>query len=340
MKLNVGVVGATGLVGEIFLHLIEERRLPVGQIKLFASDRSAGQKRTVQGREFPVETLSAEGFRGLDVVFFSSGDDISKEWAPVAVSAGAVVIDNSAAFRLDSDKLLIVPEVNGHLLPKRGTPALIANPNCSTIQLVCALAPLLRDFGLESVHVASYQAVSGAGKLAHEELSQQLAAWGNHTSPQPPQVFPHPIAMNCIPQIGSFSDNGFCSEELKIMRESKKILGQSGFRISAMTVRIPAWNAHSEAVWVRLKKTATRDAIINSLKKQNGLVVEDDPSKGIYPTAVKYDGADPVGVGRIHQDLDDPNTWILWIVADNLRKGAALNGIQIAERIFDISPRS
>lgn len=334
---NVGVVGATGLVGELFLTLIAERRFPLGEVRLFASDRSVGLMRKVNGRDIRVETPSPGCFRGLDVVFFSSGDDVSKEWAPKAVAEGAVVIDNSAAFRMDEDKLLIVPEVNGHRLPARGTPALIANPNCSTIQLVCALDPLRRDFGLESVHVASYQAVSGAGKAAHDELISQLKAWPEGKTGTP-QVFPHPIAMNCIPQIGGFSDNGFCSEELKIMRESKKIMEDKSFRISAVTVRIPAWNAHSEAVWVRLKNKPSRTDVINSLKKQKGLVIEDDPKSASYPTALKFNGLNAVGVGRIHQDLDDPNTWILWIVADNLRKGAALNGLQIAEQIFDISP--
>lgn len=334
--LNVGVVGATGLVGELFLRLLEERRFPLGQLKLFASDRSKGQSRSCQGRSFPVEVQTLSGFDGLDVVFFSSGDDISKEWAPVAARAGAVVIDNSAAFRMDPDKILCVPEVNGHLLPKGRTGSIIANPNCSTIQLVVALNPLLQDFGLESVHVATYQAVSGGGKDAQNELAQQLSAWVSGSNPPSPQIFSHPIAMNCIPQIGGFQPNGFCSEEIKIMRETKKILGDNSFRVSAFTVRIPAWNTHSEVAWVRLKKAVDREQVLTSLKGQSGLLIEDEPLKSIYPTAHKYSDKDGVAVGRIHQDLDDPNTWILWVVADNLRKGAALNGIQIAERIFDI----
>ncbi len=338
--LNVGVVGATGLVGELFLRLLEERSFPLGRLKLFASDRSKGQTRTCQGKTVPVEVQTPDGFDGLDVVFFSSGDDISKEWAPVAARAGAVVIDNSAAFRMDSDKLLCVPEVNGHLLPKGRGGVIIANPNCSTIQLVCALQPLQKDFGLESVHVATYQAVSGGGKEAQNELAVQLKAWAAGESLPSPQIFPHPIAMNCIPQIGSFQDNGFCSEEIKIMRETKKIMGDSSFRVSAFTVRIPAWNAHSEVAWVRLKKQVEPEAVLAAIKKQSGLILEDEPKKGIYPTAHKYSDKDGVAVGRIHRDLDDPNTWILWIVSDNLRKGAALNGIQIAERIFDLKSGS
>lgn len=334
---NLGVVGATGMVGEVFLQLLQERKFPVKTLKLFASDRSAGQTRQFNGREIMVETLNEKCFDGLDLVFFSSGDDISREWGPKAVRAGAMAVDNSAAFRMDPEKLLVVPEVNGHLLQGR-KPALIANPNCSTIQLVVALNPLRKDFGLESVHVATYQAVSGAGRAGQEELGAQLKDWAQDAARKPanPQTFPHPIAMNAIPQIGSFQDNGFCTEELKIMRETKKILGDDSFRVSAFTVRIPAWNAHSEAAWVRLKRKATREEILASLHRQHGLTVEDNPKDAIYPLALNWSEKDPVAVGRIHQDLEDPQTWMLWIVADNLRKGAALNGIQIAERIFDI----
>ena len=336
--LPVGVVGATGMVGEVFLELLVERNFPVKKLKLFASLASQGQTRDFRGHKIPIDVLTDGCFKDLDLVFFSSGDDISKEWAPKAVADGAYAIDNSAAFRMDPKVSLCVPEVNAHTLDSGGktSPRIIANPNCSTIQLVVALKPLLSDFGLESVHVASYQAVSGAGKAGQEELMTQTKALSEGKNTPSPQTFPHPIAMNAVPQIGSFTPDGFCSEEVKIMNETKKILGRNDFRVSAFTVRIPAWNAHSEAVWVRLKKTVTRDEFISSLKNQPGLVVEDDPSKSIYPTARAYDGKDPVGVGRIHQDLDDPQTWIMWVVADNLRKGAALNGLQIAERIFDI----
>lgn len=338
-NLNVGIVGATGMVGETFLILLEERQFPVKSIKLFASERSAGQTRSFNGQDITVEVLKSGCFAGLDLVFFSSGDDISKEWGPQAVQSGAIAVDNSAAFRMDTATPLVVPEVNGDLLPKPGAAQLIANPNCSTIQLVVALKPLMQDFGLESVHVASYQAVSGAGREGQEELKGQLRAWAVNEAHPAPQTFPHEIAFNCIPQIGSFQASGFCSEEIKIMKETKKILRNPDVRVSAFTVRVPALNAHSEAVWVRLKKSATREQVLASLKSQTGLVIEDDPSKSVYPLALKWSAKDPVAVGRIHQDLDDPQTWILWIVADNLRKGAALNGLQIAERIFDISPR-
>lgn len=332
--LDVGVVGATGMVGEVFLDLLRERGFPVGRLKLFASDRSKGQTRIFRGEPVEIDTLTPDGFNGLDLVFFSSGDEISAEWAPIAVQSGAFAVDNSAAFRMDPSRLLCVPEVNGHLLPKPGQPALIANPNCSTIQLVLALRPLLRDFGIESVHVATYQAVSGAGKAGQEELAAQTKAWAAGESAPSPQTFPHPIAMNCIPQIGSFNAQGFCSEEMKIMRETKKILGNDKMRVSAFTVRVPAWNVHSEAAWVRLDKYVTREEMIASLSRQPGLQIKDDG----YPLALEFSGKDPVGVGRVHQDVDDPRTWLMWIVGDNLRKGAALNGIQIAERIFDITP--
>ncbi len=336
---NVGIVGATGMVGEVFLSLLEERDFPVATLKLFASDRSQGGTRKFKDRDLPVNTLSSGCFNGLDLVFFASGDEISKEWAPQAVSSGAIAIDTSATFRMSPDKLLIVPEVNGHLLPQRGTPTLIANPNCSTIQLVVALNPLHKDFGLESVHVATYQAVSGAGRAGQEELASQLKTWSAGSSSGTPQTFPHSIALNCIPEIGSFQENGFCSEEIKIMQESKKILGDSSFRVSAFTVRVPVWNGHCEAVWVRLKKSISRGDLLRSFKTQTGLVVEDNPKGHEYPLALNWSEKDPVAVGRIHQDLEDPQTWLMWIVSDNLRKGAALNGIQIAERIFDFNPR-
>lgn len=336
--INTGIVGATGMVGEVFLQLLEERRFPVGELRLFASEKSAGQARKFNGRDYSIAELGEGCFKGLDLVFFSSGDDISREWGPRAVKDGAFAVDNSAAFRMSGTHSLIVPEVNGDLLPKPGSAQLIANPNCSTIQLVLALAPLQRDFGLESVHVATYQAVSGAGRAGQEELAHQLKGWTPQSTPSGAKTFSHPIALNCIPEIGSFQANGFCSEETKIILESKKILRESNVRISAMTVRVPVWNAHSEAVWVRIKKSVTRDQILSSLKTQAGLSIDDNPSTHSYPLAAQVSGQDDVSVGRIHQDLDDPNTWLMWIVGDNLRKGAALNGLQIAERIFDLRP--
>lgn len=334
--MKLGVVGATGMVGEEFLKIMAQRKFPVDELRLFASDRSAGSKISYQGREWAVQTLRAGCFDGLELVFFSSGDDISRDWAPLAVKAGAFAVDNSAAFRMTDNITLCVPEVNGDLLPKKSTPQIIANPNCSTIQLVMALKPLDDQFGISDVKVSTYQAVSGAGKAAQSELLDQVSAHGSSNPPKP-QIFPHPIAFNCLPQIGSFNEQGFCGEETKIIRETKKILRRPDLKVSAWTVRVPALNSHSESTWITLKKPAKKADVISALKAMPGVVVVDDaanPSQ--YPTALTTSGQDPVYVGRIHEDLDSPGTWMLWIVSDNIRKGAALNGIQIAERIFDI----
>lgn len=337
--INVGLVGATGLVGEVFVQLMEEREFPVGELRPFASENSAGLKLRCQNREFAVQTLKPGCFEGLDLVFFSSGDDISLQWAPHAVECGAYAVDNSAAFRRDPDKLLLVPEVNGHLLNSLTGPAVIANPNCSTIQLVVALRPLAIQYGLESVRVASYQAVSGAGKAAKEELMAQVQAWLDHEELPAPKAFAQRIAFNCLPHIGSFAEDGFSSEEDKVIFETKKILGLSDLPVSAFTVRVPVWNGHSEAVWVTLKKEATLAEMQNTLRTGPGLVLMDDLQNKVYPTVNDADGQNPVYVGRVHRDRDFPKSWLMWVVADNIRKGAALNGLQIAEHIFDIPSR-
>jgi aspartate-semialdehyde dehydrogenase len=330
-KLKVGVVGATGMVGQTFMTLLEERKFPIAELRPFASENSLGKKIELQGQAWLVQVLKENCFAGLDLVFFSSGDDISKEWAPKAVSAGAFAVDNSAAYRMDPETVLIVPEVNGHLVTADSRPQIIANPNCSTIQLVVALKPLLDQFGLEEVRVSSYQAVSGAGQGGYDELLEQMA---QHPKEPQAKTFPHPILFNCVPQIGSFNDDGFCSEEVKIMKETRKILGQKSLKVSAFTVRVPALNAHSESVWVTLQKDASREEVVQALTNGQGLVVQDEPKKSVYPLAREVSGQDPVYVGRIHRDPEDPRLWLMWVVSDNIRKGAALNGIQIAEKIF------
>lgn len=330
-KLKVGVVGATGMVGQTFMNILAERKFPIAELRPFASENSLGKKIELQGTSWPCQVLKENCFDGLDLVFFSSGDDISKEWAPKAVASGAFAIDNSAAFRMDPNTVLIVPEVNGDLVNKDSKPQIIANPNCSTIQLVVALKPLMDKFGLEEVRVSTYQAVSGAGKDGHDELMNQTS---NHAAEHSPKTFPHQILFNCIPQIGSFNDDGFCSEEVKIMSETRKILGLPKLKVSAFTVRIPALNAHSESVWVTLKEEAKRDQVLEALHSFEGIVVQDDPKKSVYPLAQKVSGEDPVYVGRIHRDPEDAKMWLMWVVSDNIRKGAALNGIQIAEKIF------
>lgn len=330
-KLKVGVVGATGMVGKSFMETLSQRRFPVEELRPFASEASLGKNISLMGREYPVQVLKPNCFDGLDLVFFSSGDDISKEWAPQAIRSGAWAVDNSAAFRMDPNIALVVPEVNGHLLKNDGKPKIIANPNCSTIQLVVVLKPLLKDFGISEVRVSSYQAVSGAGQPGTDELEAQVK---NPSAPN--STFPKSIAFNCIPQIGSFNDQGYCSEEVKIMNETKKILDHQKMAVSAFTVRVPVWNSHAETVWVTLEKEADRQQVLHSLSGGKGLVVEDEPQKSIYPTQKQVSGKDPVYVGRVHRDMNNSKMWLMWVVSDNIRKGAALNGIQIAERIFDI----
>ncbi len=332
--LNVGVVGATGLVGEVFLRLLVERNFPVAELRLFASQNSVGMTQNFKSQVVKVQSLDTNSFENLDLVFFSSGDEISNEWAPLAVKQGAYAIDNSAAFRLHAGVPLVVPEVNGEELNRLQGPSLIANPNCSTIQLVMALKPLADQFGLEDVRVASYQAISGAGKPGQDEMFQQLRhhPLDSSISVLPTTAFPRPIALNCIPQIGSFNDEGFCSEEVKIQKETKKILNLPDLRVSAWTVRIPALNGHSEAVWVTCKSEVQKSEMIFALKSFSGLEVYAEDMN--YPTPLEVSGTNPVHIGRVHRSADDPKTWMLWIVADNLRKGAALNGVQIAERIF------
>lgn len=332
--LNVGVVGATGVVGQEFLKILKDRHFPASELRLFASDASEGQHVLFKNQKVPLRRLTPHCFDGLDLVFFSSGDDISKEWAPQAVRSGASVVDNSAAFRMNPEILLCVPEINGSKLPSRNTPTLIANPNCSTIQLDLVLHPLQQEFGISAVQVATYQSVSGAGKAAVEELQQQTMATLNHQKVQP-QVFPHSIAYCNLPHIGSFDETGFSSEEHKIMSETRKILDLPNLSISAFTVRTPTLNAHSEVAWVTLSEVVQRKDILQVLKKAPGLVVEDDLLNNKYPLNTEVSGKDPVYVGRIHQDLHNPKMWLFWIVSDNLRKGAALNAIQIAEQIFD-----
>lgn len=337
-KINIGVVGATGVVGETFMNLLEERSFPVGELRLFASQASLGQTRTFNDQDITLRVLEDGCFDGLDLVFFSSGDDISNDWAPKAVSAGAFAIDNSAAFRMNPEVALVVPEINSDLLPPRGKPAIIANPNCSTIQLVVALAPLAKKFGLKAVRVASYQSVSGAGRDGIEELftSTRHALEGEEQTSS--TVFPAPIAFNCIPQIGGINDQGFCTEEMKIMNETRKIL-RLEIPVSAFTVRVPTLNAHAEAVWVTLGQKVERvTEIEDCLAHGEGLEVMRSGQRPAYPTQKMASGQDPVYVGRVHRDLHDANTWMMWIVSDNLKKGAALNGIQIAERVFDIKP--
>lgn len=327
-KFKVGLVGATGMVGKVFVQLLKERMFPLVELRPFASDNSQGKKIELFDKQWEIQTLKPNCFDGLDIVFFSSGDEISKVWAPQAVHSGAYVIDNSAAFRMDSETPLIVPEVNWTPLVLK-KPCIIANPNCTTIQLVVALKPLHDAFGLADVKVSSYQAVSGAGQAGHDELMYQTEHCGCEVTPQ---TFSRQILFNCVPQIGSFDEQGYSSEEMKVINETRKILSASQLKVSVFTVRVPVLNAHSESVWVTFNRETSQKEVIEVLKKAEGLVVCEKPEA--FPTAVEVSGKDPVYVGRIHQDLYDSRVWLLWIVADNLKKGAALNGIQIAEKLI------
>jgi aspartate-semialdehyde dehydrogenase len=347
-NINLGIVGATGVVGSTFLDLMKERQFSVQNLKLFASDQSAGKKIKFNNKEIIVESLKPGCFEGLHVVFFSSGDDISKEWAPQAIKSGAYAIDNSAAFRMDQSIPLVVPEVNGHLLAKMNQPQIIANPNCSTIQLVVLLKPLAERFSLKSVKVSSYQAVSGAGAPAITELLNQnrtlqylydleapydvVKSFSQVHLKTQPQYLPKEIAYNCVPQIGGWVEDGSTSEERKIRLETKKILDLPNLPVSAFTVRVPAINAHCETVWVEFDKKIPKEELFNSLEGAKGLVIYKDEKQ--YALASDASGKDPVFVGRIHQDADQPETWMFWVVSDNLKKGAALNGIQIAEALL------
>ena len=326
--MNLGIVGATGLVGRTFLKLLEEhtaeenKSFPIEELRLFSR---SSQSFSVLGKNLSTQPLSPEGFKGLDICFFSAGEHVSREWAPQAVQSGAIVIDNSSAFRMDQDKLLIVPEVNSHLLNLE--PQIISNPNCSTIQLVVALKALDLSFGLNSVQVVSLQSISGAGNQALEDLKQEsldiLTGKKNYKQKEMSHAF------NCVPFIGPLQKEGFCKEEVKIMEESKKILNRPDLKISAFTVRVPCFNSHSEAVRFSISKSVSQQELETALSKY--VTVLDPP-----PHARQADQEKGVFVGRIHPDPSEEKTWWIWVVSDNLLKGASWNGFQIAEEIFKL----
>jgi len=337
-KINVAVVGATGIVGQEFIKILEETKFPVDTLKLFASEKSAGEEIKFQSQKIKVEILKPGCFKGVHCAFFSAGNPISREWGPRAVSEGAFVIDNSSAFRMDKNTSLIIPEVNGDLIPKDlSKPQLIANPNCSTIQLVVALEPLHNSFGLKNVTVATYQSVSGAGREGIEELRNQTKAFLQNEREIPPVTFSHSIAFNNIPQIDKFDESGFTLEELKVMNETKKIMNLPHLDISTTAVRTPTLNSHSEAVWIEIEKIVDRAEIIDCLKNAPGITIQDDPKNQIYPLARSASGLDDVFIGRIRRDITNQKRWLFWVVSDNVRKGAALNGIQIAQCLFRVA---
>ena len=329
-KYTVAVVGATGAVGETMLAILEERNFPVGKIIALASERSAGSTVTFRNREVVVQDLATFDPAGVDFALFSAGGSTSKEFAAKFVEKGAIVIDNSSAFRYDDDVPLVVSEVNPEAArnPPRG---IIANPNCSTMQMLVALAPIHRAVGIERINVATYQSVSGGGRSALEELGRQTAAILNFADPSPSR-FPVQIAFNLIPQIDDFLDNGYTKEEMKLVWETRKILGDDRIQVNPTAVRVPVFYGHSEAVHIETREPITADAARALLERAPGVVVVDERVAGGWPTPVTHaSGTDAVYVGRIRQDISHPRGLNLWVVADNIRKGAALNAVQIAE---------
>ena len=328
MSQHVAIAGATGAVGTEFLKLLEARDFPMKSLRLLASSRSAGSKLKFRGENLEVEELTPKSFKGIDIAFFSAGGSRSKEFAPHAVDSGAVVIDNSSAFRMDEKVPLVVPEIN----PKQAFEhqGLIANPNCSTIQMVVALNPIHRAANIQRVVVSTYQAVSGAGASAMEELKQQLRAWAND-EPMKQEVFPTQIAFNLFPHIDVFQDNGYTKEEMKMVHETRKIMNAPNMQISATCVRVPVLRAHSEAVWVETEKPLSESEARELFEKELGIVVKDERESGGYPTPWHITETQETYVGRIRKDISHPNGLTFWVVADQLYKGAALNAIQIAE---------
>ncbi len=330
----VAVVGATGAVGEEMVSILEERNFPVEELHLFASERSEGKKISFRGEEVTVKTLNEDSFKGIDIALFSAGASRSKQWAPVAAKSGCVVVDNSSAWRMDPEIPLVVPEVNSDDLKwHRG---IIANPNCSTIQMVVALKPIHDAARIKRVVVSTYQAVSGTGKKAMDELLKQTTDLLNFRAIEC-NVYPHQIAFNILPHIDVFLDNGYTKEEMKMVNETKKIMGDDSIRVTATTVRVPVFRGHAESVNVETEKKVSANEARALLAAFPGVVVFDAPEKNIYPLPVDVAGKDEVYVGRIREDESIEKGLNMWIVADNLRKGAALNAVQIAEKLIEMA---
>jgi len=331
---DIAVVGATGAVGETILKVLEERNFPVGNLHLLASSRSAGKKLEFKGHWIEIEDLATFDFSQVQIGLFSPGAAISREYAPKAAAAGCIVVDNTSEFRYDDDIPLVVPEVNPDAVigyKKRG---IIANPNCSTIQMMVALKPIYDAVGITRINVCTYQAVSGSGKEAIEELATQTASLLN-MKPVKCQVYPKQIAFNCIPQIDVFQDNGYTKEEMKMVWETNKIMADDTIKVNPTAVRVPVFYGHSEAIHIETKQKITAEEAKALFKKTEGIVLIDEHKEGGYPTAVT-DAADtnPVYVGRVREDISCENGMDLWVVADNVRKGAATNTVQIAELLI------
>ncbi|MDH5545941.1 MAG: aspartate-semialdehyde dehydrogenase [Gammaproteobacteria bacterium] len=334
-KYDVAIVGATGAVGESMLSILEQRNFPVNNLYLLASARSAGSRMEYKGKYLIVEDLATFDFSKVQIGLFSAGGSVSKEYAPKAAAAGCIVIDNTSEFRYDDDIPLVVPEVNPDAVATYTNRNIIANPNCSTIQMVVALKPIYDAVGITRINVATYQAVSGTGKEAIEELAKQTTALLNMKEISC-EVYPKQIAFNVLPQIDVFMDNGYTREEMKMVWETKKILEDDSIQVNPTAVRVPVFYGHSEAVHIETKEKITTLMARDLLEKAPGVQLLDVREAGGYPTAVTEGaGNDPVYVGRIREDVSHPRGLNLWVVADNVRKGAALNSIQIAELLVD-----
>lgn len=325
---QVAVVGATGAVGNLMVQVLEERGFPVKGLRCLASARSLGKTIPFKGEQIQVEELKEDSFKGIDVALFSAGGSVSRKFAPIAAKAGCVVIDNSSAFRMDPAIPLVVPEVNPEAL-KPG-PGIIANPNCSTIQMVVALKPIQDAVGIKRIVVTTFQAVSGTGKRAIEELRLQVTDHVGGCAMRH-EIYPHQIAFNCLPHIGSFLDTGYTEEEMKMVNETRKIFSDPDIAVCATTVRVPVFYGHSESVNVETRKPITVEKVRELLSKAAGVRVIDEPSKCQYPMPIDAAGKDETLVGRIRLDPSVENGIVMWVVADNIRKGAATNAVQIAE---------
>ncbi len=329
-KYNVAVVGATGMVGRTFLKVLEEKNLPVENYYLMASARSAGKKVTFMGKEYTVEELNEHSFdKPIDIALFSAGGSTSEKFAPIAAAHGCIVIDNSSAWRMDPDVPLVVPEVNSYDLEWANKKNIIANPNCSTIQAMVALKPLDDKYTIKRVVYSTYQAVSGAGMGGWSDLENGLKG-------EAPKKFPHPIANNCLPHIDVFEESGYTKEEIKMVNETRKILGKPDMRVTATTVRVPVFNSHSESINLEFEKTFDLAELKQTLADAPGIIIQDDPENNVYPMAVTATGHDEVYVGRIRRDDSIESGVNIWVVADNIRKGAASNAVQIAQKLIEM----
>lgn len=326
-KYKIAVVGATGMVGRTFLKVLEEYKLPAESYTLFSSAKSAGSKIQFMGEEYTVRELTETSFdEGFDIALFSAGGSTSEKFAPIAAKKGCLVIDNSSAWRMDPEVPLVVPEVNPEDIKKHK--GIIANPNCSTIQAMVAIKPLYDAYGIKRIVYSTYQAVSGAGRAGWDDLENGMKG-------EAPKKFPYPIAGNCLPHIDVFLPNGYTKEEMKMIQETKKILGDDSLRITATTVRVPVFNSHSESINIELEKPFELGELVTVLKNAPGIVVEDDPANNVYPMPINATGHDETFVGRIRRDESVENGVNLWVVADNIRKGAAANAVQIAKKFIE-----